>query len=100
MKTEPREFKISIDNYGQKGWSGPDIPWGSSLNLVERGELQKSFEQEFDELYNICRELITEFQWVTHNIPLNEHQHIRLGNALVKLNDAIPTNDVVLATED
>lgn len=51
MKKEPREFRIMIGNYGEKGWSGPSIPWGSTLNLVERGVLQEAFEAEFDDLY-------------------------------------------------
>ena len=42
-----------------------------------------------DKLLAAADKSIDEFQWVTNGIQMNENQHVRLGNAICALHDAI-----------
>lgn len=41
---KPREWNLLIGDYGDKGWNGPDIPWGSSVKVVELGIFNKKIQ--------------------------------------------------------
>lgn len=39
------------------------------------------------------REKLVAIQWITSNQQFNEHQHVKLGNAIAAFNDCIEKND-------
>lgn len=77
---------------------GPHEGWCDCDNKISEvcNCLAGSYIDQIEELgrklgvaIEAMRKAIPEFQWVTNGIQMNEHQHIRLGDAIACLYDAL-----------
>lgn len=64
----------------------------NAMELTHSHSFKRGYDaaaKDAEKLAETARSAVVDFLWITNKVPMNEHQQIRLGDAISALHDAV-----------